>query len=110
MIELTKSEDRPATEWEDDISHMAPGDAGVRFTDLADRLSWAVSSRSLPWEGEDDPASPHGEHLFDQWCAICKTPHAPWALRVVIDAVLDALIDDREFRALVVDPEEVQRG
>lgn len=78
--------------------HLAP------FSDEAEWLSWLVSGRKLGWMTYDDgtvvePTTAHGEHIFDSSCAVCKVGHAPAALRVVIDAVLDAHYDD-EARAL----------
>lgn len=61
------------------------------FTRRADELTWIITSRPVWWkESGYPPPTPHDQHLYDDGCAICKAGHAPWALRLVIDAVLNA--------------------
>lgn len=99
---LTPSEERPALQWAHDV---AQGVVFDRFTDLADRLSWLVTSRPIGWLDNYPPTTPHGEHVYDGSCAICKAGSAPGALRIVIDAVLDAYLDESAFAAVVKDPD-----
>jgi hypothetical protein len=71
------------------------------FSDAAERLVGPIFEMSLPWLEEygHQPWTPHGEHLYDGECSICKAGAAPGALRVVIDAVLDAAVADPEVAA-----------
>lgn len=90
--------ERAATVWERENERQL----GIaRYSDLADRISWLVAKRHLGWlcditGAPYEPTTAHDEHLYDGACAICKAGHAPVALRIVIDAVLDALVGGPE--------------
>lgn len=64
------------------------------FSEAADRITYAISSSALPWIDCYGEAERHDLHGWMDSCAICKAGYAPWALRVVIDAVLDAALSD----------------
>ncbi len=69
------------------------------FSPEADRISWAVTATPLHWRQSGYPQpTAHNQHIYDAGCAICKAGHAPWALRIVIDAILaeHAQIDGSE--------------
>lgn len=64
------------------------------FSEAADRITYAISSAPLPWIDCYGEAERHDTHMWDDACAICKAGYAPLALRVVIDAVLNAALSD----------------
>lgn len=64
------------------------------FSEAADRITACICSRPLPWIDCYGEAERHDLHGWMDSCAICKAGYAPWALRVVIDAVLDAALSD----------------
>lgn len=86
--------ERSAVVWSNENEGCTPPMA--RFTDEADRISWIIARQRLGWLADSDgdpylPSSPHDKHIYNGDCAICKAGNAPLALRVVIDAVLDAV-------------------
>lgn len=85
---LRKRRQEPASGWT-----ISP------FSEAADRISYAISSVPLPWLEEygSDYQLHHNRHFEDERCSICKAWAAPGALRIVVDAVLDAALADPEI-------------
>lgn len=75
------------------------------FSDAADRISFAITAKPFGWLEEEAIGAwtAHDKHLYDGSCAICKAPYAPGALRVVIDAVLDAALADPDIAAALAE-------
>lgn len=82
-------------EQHDDQFEVAP------FSDAADRLTYVIAAQALPWIDCYGETGRHDQHLEQGGCAICRAGHAPHALRVVIDAVLDAAANDPEIVAAI---------
>lgn len=82
--------------WETDLAKLECRWERV-FSDEIERITSVIGDSPLHWPASlYPPPSPHWEHIYDAGCAICKAPHAPEALRIVIEAVLAADSDQGE--------------
>lgn len=85
------------------VEHDAGAHQGAPYSEAADRITAAITSRPLPWIDCYGETERHDQHGWMDGCAICKAGYAPWALRIVIDAVLDAALSDPEVSRALVD-------
>lgn len=50
---------------------------------LDEPIGWLMAGEDTPWP----PARPHGHHLYDARCAICRAGDRPEALAALVAAV-----------------------